>query len=115
MANRVGGGAAFGSAEFYSIKHHAMHTGALQAYRGQIIDSLPIPSSVDPTRIAATWYGKPREHPFGACILRLIATLRTMLVRLSAWDIRWNGSRFAVPHALTRPEVEPGSFHEWQG
>lgn len=100
MANRVGGSAAFGIAEFYSIKHHAMHAGAPQAHRSKIIDGLPIPSSVDSTRIEATWYGKPRERPFGACILRLIATPRTMLVRLSAWDIRWNGSRFAVPHAL---------------
>jgi hypothetical protein len=99
MANRVGGSAAFGSTEFLSIKHHAMHAGALQAHRGKIIDGLPIPSSVDPTWIEATWYGKSRERPFGACILRLTAPLRTMLVRLSAWDIRWNGSRFAITHA----------------
>jgi hypothetical protein len=99
MANRVGGSASFGNIEFHSIKHHAVHAGAPQARRGKIIDDLPIPSSVDPTWIAATWYGKSRERPFGACILRLTAPLRTMLVRLSAWDIRWNGSRFAITHA----------------
>jgi hypothetical protein len=102
MANRVGGSAAFGSAEFFSIKHHAMHAGALQAHRGKIIDSLPISSSVDPTWIEAGWCGKSRERPLGACILRLIASLRTRLVHLSACDIRWNGSRFALPHTLPR-------------